>query len=359
MRGPRRWALTALALCLLAATAQTAPPADRLALLRRGVNLTNWFRFPPSGDPAAIRAYMSDAALADLHRAGFTFVRLPVQPEFLFAAPDRPALLAEAIARIEAAGLAVAVEVHPTTWHLETTDRAKLPAAWRALAPLLARFDRRRTFPEIVNEPVFAGVDADWDSLQRETLAAIRAALPDATVIATGDDWSSIDGLKRLHPLADGNVVYSFHFYEPRALVLLADWLPAADKAALATLPYPVAQPCPRAASTDAKTTALMAAYCGERWDAARLSARLGQAAAWGRAHGVPVLMGEFGAIATLNAPARLAWMADTRRAAEALGLGWALWGYDDVMGFNLHRPPGPRPALDPAVLQALGLRAP
>jgi hypothetical protein len=358
-----RAAFLALALCLPAAAAPAAaalaaPPPDRLVALRRGINLTNWFRFPPSGDPAAIRAYVSDPALADLRAAGFTFVRLPVQPEFVLASPERPALLAEAIGRIEAAGLAVAVEVHPTTWHLEGADRARLPAAWRTLAPVLARFDPRRTFPEIVNEPVFAGADAEWEALQRETLAAIRAVLPDATVIATGDDWGSIDGLLRLHPLPDGNVVYSFHFYEPRVLVLLADWAPHADKAALATLPFPVADPCPRA-DADSATLALMRGYCAERWDAARLHARLGAAAAWGRRNGVPVLMGEFGAIATLNAPARLAWLADTRRAAAALGLGWALWGYDDVMGFNLHRPPGPRPVLNPAVLDALGLVRP
>ena len=28
------------------------------------------------------------------------------------------------------------------------------------------------------------------------------------------------------------------------------------------------------------------------------------------------------------------------RRACEAAGIGWALWGYDDVMGFGLSRPP-------------------
>ena len=42
--------------------------------------------------------------------------------------------------------------------------------------------------------------------------------------------------------------------------------------------------------------------------------------------------------------------------AAEAHGIGWALWGYDDIMGFALPRPIPPAPVLDPAVLRALGL---
>ena len=67
-----------LALTLLAAAGE--PPS---AVLRRGINITNWFRFPPSRDPAALRAYLSDAALDELKRIGFTFVRLPVQPDLL------------------------------------------------------------------------------------------------------------------------------------------------------------------------------------------------------------------------------------------------------------------------------------
>ena len=67
--------------------------------------------------------------------------------------------------------------------------------------------------------------------------------------------------------------------------------------------------------------------------------------------------MGEFGASARLNTPARLAWIAAVREACERAGIGWALWGYDDVMGFDLPRPPPFRPALDPALLTALGLR--
>ena len=42
-------------------------------------------------------------------------------------------------------------------------------------------------------------------------------------------------------------------------------------------------------------------------------------------------------------------------------GLGWALWGLDDTMGFDAPRPPGRMgdglaPALDAAILAALGL---
>ena len=111
-----------------------------------------------------MRAYLSDAALEELKRAGFTFVRVPVQPDML-AAPDA---LADAVARVQRHGLAVVVALFADGWHLETSpaDRAKLLATWRSLAPMLRRFDPAATFPEVLNEPVFAGDPAAWAGLQ-------------------------------------------------------------------------------------------------------------------------------------------------------------------------------------------------
>lgn len=350
-----------LALLFFVSNAEATPPAERVAVLQRGVNLTNWFRYPARQDAASIRAYMSDVAMADLHKAGFTFVRLAVQPEFLLGATaERTALLGEAISRLQRQGLGVVVELHPTTWHLETSaaDRDRLASTWRAVAPVLAKLDPKLTFPEIVNEPVFSGDIAGWEALQRQVLGVIRPALPSFTIVLTGNDWSSVNGLVGLHPVSDGNVVYTFHFYEPSVLTTLAEFDPSLDKKALATLPFPVVEPCVRVSVTG-QTAAVMRYYCSQHWDAAMLSARIALAADWSRRNGVVVLAGEFGATSELNTPARLAWIEDVRRALESQHIGWALWGYDDRMGFGVPRPPSARPTLNPALLNALGLHSP
>ena len=44
---------------------------------------------------------------------------------------------------------------------------------------------------------------------------AIRQVAPRNTIIATGPNYSDIQDLVTLHPLADGNVIYNFHFYDP------------------------------------------------------------------------------------------------------------------------------------------------
>nr|WP_294523672.1 cellulase family glycosylhydrolase [uncultured Rhodopila sp.] len=352
----RWWRPVAFAAWLLAqtVTAGVAQPSH----LTRGINLTNWFRFPPSRDPAALGAYLGNQALADLRSAGFDFVRLAIDPAIVATASDRAVLIA-AIRRIQRQGFAVIVSPHPQGWRLEA-DAAPLTAFWRSLAPALRALDQARTLPEILNEPVFPGDPAAWQAVQHAVLHDIRRALPAATVVLTGQDWGSIDGLLALAPEDDRNVLYSFHLYDPPELTSLAAYRPGLDRAALAKLPFPADDPARCAATAgsarDPATAGLMRYYCSFGWDAARVGESVQRAAAWAQQHHVALLAGEFGATAALNPPARLAWFGTVRYALESRGIRWALWGYDDVMGFAIQPPPGPRPLLDPAVLAALGL---
>jgi endoglucanase len=349
-----------LSCCALSARAE--PAAERLAVLRHGVNITNWFRFPPDRDPLAMRAYLGDSAMQDLRRAGFTFVRLPVQPEVLAGTGVLDALAA-ALARLQRHGLGVVVSLHPVGWSLENTseDRAKLLAVWRTLAPALRPFDPRLTFAEVINEPVFPDDPHGWARLQRQVLAQIRASLPANTIVLTGNDWGSIDGLLAAIPEPDPNVVYSFHLYEPAELTALAAYRPGLDTEALARLPFPTddGTTCQTAAaqSADPPTASLMRFYCEQHWNVTKLDARIDAAADWAHRNHVALLAGEFGASQRSNAPARLAWLAAVRTACERRSIGWALWGYDDSMGFALH-PPDDARHLDRGVLQALGLPA-
>jgi hypothetical protein len=358
--------LPALALLslLCAAPAGAEPPAERLAQLVRGIDVTGWFRFPVSADPAALRGYLSGAAMEQLRQAGFTAVRLSVQPEFLAGDAERRNLLVAAIRRLQRHRLAVVVAAHPAQWRLETSesDRAALIRFWDWLAPALRDLDPRLTFPELLNEPVFPAAPEAWRALQEQVLAAVRISLPDHTVVLTGADWGSVAGLLALRPAADPNVIYSVHFYEPAELTSLAAYRPGLDRAALARLPFPATDrdACFRTAQpADAATAALMRFYCGLRWDAARVGARIDAAAAWGRRNRAAVLLGEFGASAALNGESRLAWVRAVRTRSEAAGIGWMLWGYDDVMGFALPRPPPRTPVLDPDLLATLGLKPP
>ena len=348
-----RWLLLALAMGIAA-----GPPPQRLGALQRGINITNWFRFPASRDAAALRGYIGDAALAHLRRVGFTFVRLPVQPELLTDASMRDALR-EAIGRIERQRLGALIVLHPSAWRLETSDadRRALLESWRVLAPMLVRFDPALTFAELLNEPVFPRAPEEWQRLQHELLGQVRRALPNTTIVLSGNLWGGIDGLLAMAPEADADVVYSFHLYDPVELTTLAAWRADADHTLLERLPFPVRDAAACAAiadSFDPVTGDIARFYCAQRWDEARVASRIDAAAAWARHNNVALLAGELGATMRLNAPARQGWLAAVRQACEHAGIGWALWGYDDVMGFALPRPPRDRLDVDPGTLDAL-----
>jgi hypothetical protein len=336
-----------------------------MAVLQRGINITGWFRYPASRDPAVLSRWLSDAAMADLKRAGFTFVRLAVDPAII----DGPAMrgvLVDQVRRLQRHGLAVVVSPHPVSWNLDQnlSDRTRLAAFWHDLAPALRSLPPAQTFPEVLNEPVFHDNPTDWWTLQTIVHVAIRTALPDDTIILTGQDWGSISGLLALTPEPeDPNVVYSFHFYDPAELTSLAAYRPGLDRDALAQLPFPEANPdnCQQIARSarDSATRDLMAFYCATGWDAARVRARLQEAVSWSRRYGVALLAGEFGASAALNPTSRLAWLRLVRETCAENRISWALWGYDDVMGLGVRRPPENRPQLDRSVLEALGLPVP
>jgi endoglucanase len=350
-----------LALLLWPVTSFGLPPPERIEVLSRGINITGWFRYPASRDPEALRTWLSDTATRDLRRAGFTFVRLAAEPAVLEDAAIRRVFL-DQVRRLERQGLGVIVSAHPVDWNLDTNaaDRARLTAFWRNLAPALREFPPALTFAEVLNEPVFRADPGAWWRLQDSLVGIIRAALPDHTIVLTGHDWGSIAGLLALTPVADGNVVYSFHYYDPVELTSLAAWRQGLDRAALARLPFPETDPaqCDPAADAakDQTTSDMIRFYCATGWDEAHVRSRLVDAAGWGREHGVALLAGEFGVSARVNPAARLAWLALVRATCSANGIGWALWGYDDVMGFDLPRPPGNKPVLDRSVIKALGL---
>ncbi|HEY0181852.1 MAG TPA: cellulase family glycosylhydrolase [Rhodopila sp.] len=359
---PARTPAAALAVPARTPAAASAVPARTTAAhLRRGINITAWFRFPASREPAVLANYLSDVALRDLRAAGFDFVRLAVDP--VVVEPQRPVLL-EAIRRIQRQGMTALVSPHPQNWRLETSkaDRDRLRAFWQTLAPALRPLDPARLAVEVLNEPVFAGDPAGWMALQHLLLTDIRQALPNVTIVLTGQDWGSAEGLLNLRPEADRNVLYSFHYYDPAELTSLAAYRPGLDRVALSRLPFPVddRSACEMTAvrSGDVPTRELMQYYCRLRWDTARITVQLARVADWARTYHVQILAGEFGASAELNPAARVAWLKAVHDALESQGIGWALWGYDDVMGLAVTRPPGHRPDLDAAVLTALGMTA-
>ncbi|MDX2147058.1 MAG: cellulase family glycosylhydrolase [Planctomycetota bacterium] len=355
-------------------------PEPRLAALKLGVNLNDWLCYTWEPDALKRLARVSEADLRQLRSAGVTHVRLPLDPDKLWdheGGVIREQALSEAkaaIARVVGSGLLVIIDAHVWRgdwWKPDATTRraVKYEAFWDALARELARDDAardpERVMLEIMNEP--HGIEpadesaAIWAAAQEALVGVVRRHCPTHTIVATGADWGGIDGLLKLEPLRDRNVVYSFHFYDPMNFTHQgADWGFHAWKDTR-EVPYPVGPEEVEAIShkqgSDAARDSLRWMF-RQRWDKARIAERIGQAAAWSRKHGVPVYCGEMGVYSKV-APAadRIRWHRDVAEALRENNIGFACWGYADAFGFASGEA-GAR-TLDPGMAAALGLRVP
>lgn len=393
------------ALFLDAARAEQAPDNGAFA---RGINIGDYLAYPEADEWPLFRGHrasISDAELKRLAEAGFTYIRLPVEPgPFLDSPPGHIASLEKRltgfVTRAHAAGLAVMVtgfarhETRP--WRPEDILRAPDAPAFKRyaaflerLATLLLDFTAAKTALELMNEPQPDCVRKDgddWTLLQRRLYDRVRKTAPALKIVLTTGCWSSIDGLERLDMTGyDRNTLVDFHFYEPfsfthqgatwtlpelKYLAGLAFPARKTDKekvreaiARLAVALHPADRRLQRIAY--AMGTGKLDSYLREDPGADMVASQLDRVAKWADRSGVArkrIILGEFGALRPLpesktsDNGSRATWLEAVRKTAEKSGFGWALWAYHS--GFGL-LPNGEKGPLDNAMLRALGLKAP
>jgi endoglucanase len=405
----RREAIAALGglVADLALPAAAAPPAPRL---RRGVSLhhmLNWPRVTGSGGdlryawpPFATPEYRTRPdELRRLRSIGFDFVRLTADPSVFIALPAelRAGLHERArnsVAELLAAGFNVVFDLHPVAVNLAYRPEALVSAlsseAFAAyvematrVAAMLKPFSPDRVALELFNEPWIDDLRQAprWQAMLETLHERVRAADADRPLVLNGLQWDSVKGLAALdaRPFAGSNVIYTFHYYEPRAFThqgATADtryisglgWPAGAEEAQVALRrarslinASSLAEDARREALKQARDNLapLASGVTGE----ARIAADFATAARWARNADVSaerVFLGEFGCVSSpdpAHAEGRSRWLSAVRRAAENEGFGWAYWAYSGNGGMQLVSRDGRD--LDLAAIAALGLHIP
>lgn len=379
----RRFACFAVLLSLaFVAAAQVQVVPDRAAgirtafaraqHLRHGINASQWFA-QSAGDYSAARTnrYTDASDIALMARLGFDNVRLSIDPTPLEGWPRaKDGLNSEFLARLDKAvdtmladGLAVTIDLHPEEPYKEKVRTSndgvdRFVSLWRRLAAHYAARDPQHVFFEIMNEPEVSD-PYRWAGIQERAAAAIREVAPENTIIATGPNYSDIIDLLTQHPLADGNVIYNFHFYDPHEFTHqgaawgLGWWVYThgipypADENSMAPLLKQVPEPANRVP---------LERYWLDHWDAHRIHLMIDQVAQWGHDNGIPLICNEFGVYRDhSDEQSRMNWIRDVRTALEADGIGWAMWDYRG--GFGVVWKEDGQPAKpDQKVVEALGL---
>ena len=340
-------------------------PRSRLAILARGFNLPGWLEGVTPRRP-------DTAVLAGLYARGFTHIRLPVGAERLMEDFSSRGDVARQLSELDFAidtlihlGFGVTIDIHPADrfarLHVAEPDRALglLEALWRLLARRYAGVAPDRLFFETLNEPTVSR--KIWKDQGPRLVDAIRREAPDRTIIFGHADYQRIDAMDGLAPLADTNVVYAAHFYDP--MVFTHQGLDWSDDPLryLRDVPFPARLADPpvarllgelaRSGRDDA--AALVKSALREPWTEDRIDAEIARAASWSERQRRPVIINEFGVLGWKAAPAdRARWLQTVRRAAERRCIGWTHWDYAD--GFGFIRRIGEREVPDQAIVRAL-----
>jgi len=340
--------------------------------LKHGINASGWFAQSRDYSAEQIESYTDDADIALIARMGFDHVRLSIDPMPLAASTygfpgtnaDFLKQLDHAVDTMLADGLAVIIDLHPSDDYkqrMRTDDQAveRFTSIWRKLAAHYADRDPNRVFFEILNEPEI--YDAyRWAGIQTRVAAAIREEAPRHTIIAAGAVWSDIWDLLAVEPLADGNVIYNFHFYEPHEFTHQGATWSTPWYSYEHGIPYPPTESSMPVLLKEVPTAVdryNMQKYWLDGWNAHRIQLMIDDAAMWAHDNHVPLICNEFGVFRDHSDPAsRANWLHDVRTALEADGIGWAMWDYRGNFGV-VTKEKGQPAQVDDLVVKALGLQ--
>jgi endoglucanase len=352
-----------------AAEVQTA--FARAQHLRHGINASEWFAQRENYPAKFTDRYIDADDIALMARLGFDHVRLSIDAAPLEAAfhgyganDDFLPRLDKAVDTMLGDGLAVLIDVHPSDTYkqqLRNSDESvdRLVMLWRKLAAHYANRDPQRVFFEIMNEPEVSD-SYRWAGIESRVATAIREEAPNHTIIATGCTWSDVWNLLALEPLADGNVIYNFHFYEPHEFTHQGAGWGVPWWSYTHNIPYPATGSSMQELLKEVPDPVAryqLENYWLNHWDAQHIRALIDEAADWGRTNHVPLICDEFGAFREhTDADSRMNWIRDVRTALEADGIGWAMWDYSGGFGV-VHKQDGQPAQVDDAVVKALGLK--
>ncbi len=287
-------------------------------MLRRGINIGNHFENTPQpgvefANP--IQEWYYDRIV----NFGFDHIRLPVKwsshtddangyalrPSFL-------RLVEETVRRFLDRKLAVVLNIHHFREAMDDPEahQDKIYAIWRQLAEHFRGYPPELIF-EVMNEPTWKADAEAWNRVQNHTVSIIRQTNPARKVMIGGIDYTGVFALNKLVPPAgDPNLIASFHYYFP---------LEFTHQGAAWSATY-----------KDIKDV---------RWEgtpAEREDIRnciFQNAVAWARKYGIPMNLGEFGALSTADMDSRARYTRCVRETCEEFGISWTYWEFNRGFG--------------------------
>lgn len=346
----------------------------------RGVNLATCFDVSEGSDANNIwMGYINDDTFQHLTELGIDVVRVPmtfgrfVEPTSGTAYKLQDKFLSrldELLDLGEKWGITVIVDNHQWGYVKQYPDdhaEGFMKSVWRQVAEHCKNRSGKVVY-ELQNEPDGDWWKDHWHELQGKLIEEIRKIDDKHAIIVCANPYHS---LSELPEYEDDNLIYTFHFYTPMVFThqggTSGNWTHLYAIGGQVPFPWNDKFDGDKLASqiTNAGYKEALQNYSYLGTENAIYQA-MDKSIAEARRRGVPLFMGEFGAIGAFannrgssNAD-RCYWHECVRKYAELNGVSWTLWTYSKEFGlFNTDGPIKFDRDLNLDLVNALGLTVP
>ncbi|WP_175404045.1 glycoside hydrolase family 5 protein [Mucilaginibacter sp. PPCGB 2223] len=311
----------------------------RAARLNNGINISwleqTWSRKIVSD------TFVQRSDFVLLKKLGFRAVRLPVAFTYF---NDKQIELTEVFKRIDLVlklckeyGFSLIVDYHNGNLKNDNylTETPKIIDTWQKVAKYYIKESPDRLFFDIYNEPVVT--DQVWKDAAYNIVTGIRKVDTKRTLLVGASNYNSIYELSRFERLADDNIIYAFHFYEPFFFTHQgAEWI--GNESATTGVAFPYSEENFPRLNPKAKNTWGETKYYEYRNDGNEQSLmdKLSKyVKPWSDKYRVPVVCSEYGAYNKYaDLDSRCRYIKAMRKTLAALSIPGMMWEYND--GFSI-----------------------
>lgn len=306
-----------------------------MAPFKKGFNLSDWFNHE-EGKYLRKDTY-TGKDFKDFRNMGVDVVRLPINfPAFMDSdyrfSEDFLSALDYAVELAISNDMYVILDQHSyygSRWYPEYGE-VLVSSGLRQLAERYRDYADNVVF-ELFNEPGGNCPEEGWGELQRRLISTIREVDRNHYIIAT-PYGCTIEKIWDLPVYDDDRLIYTFHLYTPFLFTHQgANW----DNIPLQYIPqvpYPydrdLMPAMPDQFIGNAEYENYYNTYPHQAISDERIRDRVLSAVNWARLHRVPLFVGEFGTLTTVDNEYRCNWYSDVCRIFEENGIAWTAWEY-------------------------------
>jgi len=330
----------AMAAYPLIAKSNPTIPAARLTAFKRAKSLDNglsfsWLEQTWNKDVLAENLF-NDTDLRLLRTLGFKSIRLPVAFEYYenehIADEQIFSHIDNIVKQCGLYGFKLIIDYHNGNFNENNfRDETKtIINLWLKLVKRYKNVSADDLFFEIYNEPPHMDPQI-WKDAAYNIVTAIRKLDVNRTLIVGASNYNSIYELSRFVRLADENIIYTFHFYEPFLFTHQgAEW--AGDQESTVGVPFPYNAEKfpiinPKAKNTDGEKNYKEYPIDGNEQS---VKDKLQIVKNWGDKYDVPLLCGEYGVYNKYaDQDSRCRYISTVRRTLRALNIPGMLWDYN------------------------------